>query len=93
MVPFATLNAWVAYLKSVLAPSFTYVSTSFAVSTGAATVYFSSPLTTVNTPFNGQQGTTFIGVPGPDLATGLPILTVAIAYGIYRYMRKAQVAA
>lgn len=38
------------------------------------------------------QNVNYVGVPGPELAAGLPILAAAIAYGSYRAIRNARAA-
>lgn len=36
------------------------------------------------------SGAEYLGVPGPELAGGLPFLALAAAYGAYRYVRNAR---
>ncbi len=36
------------------------------------------------------SGTDYLGVPGPELAGGLPFLALAVAYGGYRFLRNAR---
>lgn len=43
--------------------------------------------------FNVNQGAQFNGVPGPEMAAGLPFLVAAATYGGYRMLRARRAAA
>lgn len=42
---------------------------------------------------NFSQGVDYVGVPGPELAAGLPVLAIAVAYSVYRIARRSRAAA
>jgi hypothetical protein len=91
MFLFPTFSAFLASFKASISQFAVYSGYTLAAAGASGTVYYT--VGTSHQDFTAYQGLNYAGVPGPDLAAGLPVLAVAVAYAAYRYLRNARAAA
>lgn len=83
---FALLKSFASGLSGVVGP-ITYTSIVVGASATTAAYTFGTNGTGTFNPTQGPGIGQYLGVPGPELAGGLPMLALVAAFAGYRYFR------
>jgi len=87
---FASFSSFLKAFTTSVSPFASVTGYTFLGGGASAAIYLD--VGGVTNTFTAVSGINYVGVPGPDLATGLPVLMAALAYGGYCLMRRSRTA-
>jgi hypothetical protein len=80
-------SSFAANLSGFFGKAVTFTVVSVGATTATVSFIGAGGTPVITSDFSGAE---YLGVPGPELAGGLPFLALAAAYGAYRYVRNAR---
>ena len=85
---FATFKAFLASFTSAISPFAAVTGVTLTAGGASAVLVLQSSVGGATSEFTAYKGVNYAGVPGPDIAGGLPVLLMVAAYAGYSLYRK-----